>query len=120
MKEGGEFQTPILVIYYVGSKNAVQFPSYATGHSYKCMTFIFFLYSVPNEVKPQYEDNIKWIKKAQENKLVVGSQARILYSDQKGRVAIALAFNQAIASKKIQVSKSETISTEYFNPQLQK
>ena len=56
---------------------------------------------VPKEVKPQYEDNIKWIKKAQENKLVVGSQARILYSDQKGRVAIALAFNEAIASKKI-------------------
>ncbi|CAB4001762.1 urocanate hydratase, partial [Paramuricea clavata] len=56
---------------------------------------------VPKEVKPQYEDNIKWIKKAQENKLVVGSQARILYSDQNGRVAIALAFNEAIADKRI-------------------
>ena len=58
-------------------------------------------------MKPQYEDNIKWIKKAQENKLVVGSQARILYSDQKGRVAIALAFNEAIASKKIKVSNAK-------------
>ncbi|XP_028398297.1 urocanate hydratase-like [Dendronephthya gigantea] len=56
---------------------------------------------VPKEVKPQYEDNIKWIKKAQENKLVVGSQARILYSDQNGRVSIAMAFNEAIASKRI-------------------
>ncbi|CAB4041129.1 urocanate hydratase, partial [Paramuricea clavata] len=56
---------------------------------------------VPKEVKPQYEDNINWIKKAQENKLVVGSQARILYSDQNGRVAIALAFNEAIADKRI-------------------
>jgi urocanate hydratase len=58
-------------------------------------------------VKPQYEDNIKWIKKAQENKLVVGSQARILYSDQNGRVAIALAFNEAIADKRIKVSEGK-------------
>ena len=62
---------------------------------------------VPKEVKPQYEDNIKWIKKAQENKLVVGSQARILYSDQNGRVAIALAFNEAIADKRIKVSEGK-------------
>lgn len=70
--------------------------------------FIFcILYLVPKEVKPQYEDNIKWIKKAQENKLVVGSQARILYSDQNGRVAIALAFNEAIADKRIKVSEGK-------------
>ena len=64
---------------------------------------MFCLCLVPDEVKEQYDDNIAWIKKAQENKLVVGSQARILYSDQNGRVAIALAFNEAIASKKIKV-----------------
>ena len=43
------------------------------------------------------QDNIQWIKGAQENKLVVGSQARILYADAEGRVKIAEAFNQAIA-----------------------
>ncbi|XP_027379268.1 urocanate hydratase isoform X3 [Bos indicus x Bos taurus] len=48
-------------------------------------------------VKLQYVDNIRWIQEAAKHKLVVGSQARILYSDQKGRVAIAVAFNQAIA-----------------------
>ncbi|XP_070633147.1 urocanate hydratase isoform X3 [Bos indicus] len=48
-------------------------------------------------VKLQYVDNIRWIQEAAKHQLVVGSQARILYSDQKGRVAIAVAFNQAIA-----------------------
>ncbi|XP_045705536.1 urocanate hydratase isoform X3 [Phyllostomus hastatus] len=52
-------------------------------------------------VKLQYEDNIHWIREAAKHQLVVGSQARILYSDQKGRVAIAVAFNQAIAHGKI-------------------
>ena len=80
--------------------------------------FVFLMYSVPKEVKPQYEDNIKWIKKAQENKLVVGSQARILYSDQKGRVAIALAFNEAIASKKIKVSNTK--GKKHFDRAIQK
>jgi urocanate hydratase len=44
------------------------------------------------------EDNMQWIKGAQENKLVVGSQARILYADAEGRTKIAEAFNQAIKS----------------------
>ena len=48
------------------------------------------------EIFQQMEDNIKWIKEAEQNKLVVGSQARILYADALGRVKIALAFNQAI------------------------
>ncbi|KAM5304703.1 urocanate hydratase isoform 2-T2 [Glossophaga mutica] len=52
-------------------------------------------------VKLQYEDNIHWIQEAAKHQLVVGSQARILYSDQKGRVAIAVAFNKAIAHGKI-------------------
>jgi urocanate hydratase len=46
-------------------------------------------------------DNIQWIKGAQENKLVVGSQARILYADAQGRIEIAKAFNKAIAEGKI-------------------
>ena len=50
----------------------------------------------PEEIKQQMNDNIQWIKGAQENKLVVGSQARILYADAVGRVKIAEAFNRAI------------------------
>lgn len=51
----------------------------------------------PAEIQQQMADNIKWIKGAQENKLVVGSQARILYADAEGRIKIAKAFNDAIA-----------------------
>ncbi|XP_048462618.1 urocanate hydratase [Rhincodon typus] len=52
-------------------------------------------------VKQQYSDNIRWIRQAAKHNMVVGSQARILYSDQKGRVKIAVAINQAIAAGKI-------------------
>lgn len=55
----------------------------------------------PQEIKQQMQDNITWIKGAQENKLVVGSQARILYADADGRIKIASAFNKAIAEGKI-------------------
>lgn len=51
---------------------------------------------VPAEIRSQLEDNIQWITKAAANKLVVGSQARILYADAQGRMEIALAFNAAI------------------------
>lgn len=51
----------------------------------------------PERIQQQMQDNIKWIKGAQENKLVVGSQARILYADAQGRIEIARAFNKAIA-----------------------
>jgi urocanate hydratase len=51
----------------------------------------------PEEIQQQMADNIQWIKGAQENKLVVGSQARILYADAEGRMKIAQAFNDAIA-----------------------
>lgn len=51
----------------------------------------------PEEIQQQMTDNIQWIKGAQENKLVVGSQARILYADAEGRMKIAQAFNDAIA-----------------------
>lgn len=50
----------------------------------------------PGEIKQQMSDNILWIKEASRNKLVVGSQARILYADAEGRTEIASAFNSAI------------------------
>lgn len=55
----------------------------------------------PEEIRQQMADNIQWIKGAQENKLVVGSQARILYADAEGRMKIANAFNDAIKAGKI-------------------
>ena len=55
----------------------------------------------PVEIQQQMADNIQWIKGAQENKMVVGSQARILYADAEGRMRIAEAFNQAIANREI-------------------
>ena len=54
--------------------------------------------TAPAEIQQQMQDNIHWIKGAQKNKLVVGSQARILYADAEGRMKIAEAFNQAIAN----------------------
>ncbi len=50
----------------------------------------------PTEIQQQMRDNIQWIKGAKANKLVVGSQARILYADAEGRIKIAEAFNKAI------------------------
>jgi urocanate hydratase len=55
----------------------------------------------PDQIKQQMSDNIHWIKEAGKNSLVVGSQARILYADSEGRIAIAEAFNKAIATGKI-------------------
>ena len=55
----------------------------------------------PLEIKQQMQDNITWIREAEQNKLVVGSQARILYADAEGRSKIAEAFNQAIKTGEI-------------------
>ncbi|WP_425439298.1 urocanate hydratase [Pseudoalteromonas denitrificans] len=55
----------------------------------------------PEEIQQQMQDNITWIKDAKQNKLVVGSQARILYADAQGRMEIAKAFNDAISSGEI-------------------
>ena len=55
----------------------------------------------PEEIQQQMQDNITWIKGAQENNLVVGSQARILYADAEGRMKIAEKFNQAIKNGEI-------------------
>lgn len=52
----------------------------------------------PSEIQQQMQDNIRWIEEAENNKLVVGSQARILYADAEGRSKIAEAFNHAIKS----------------------
>ncbi len=52
--------------------------------------------TAPEDIKGQLEDNLHWIREAGRNKLVVGSQARILYADSEGRTRIALAFNDAI------------------------
>ncbi|WP_417601245.1 urocanate hydratase [Owenweeksia hongkongensis] len=57
--------------------------------------------TAPSEISQQMEDNIRWIKAAGENKMVVGSQARILYADSEGRIKIASAFNKAITEGKI-------------------
>jgi len=51
----------------------------------------------PSDIKLQMQDNINWIKTAKKNKLVVGSQARILYADARGRIEIAEAFNNAVS-----------------------
>ncbi|MDX5408224.1 MAG: urocanate hydratase [Chromatiaceae bacterium] len=55
----------------------------------------------PEEIQQQMQDNITWIKDAKQNRLVVGSQARILYADAEGRMEIAAAFNAAIARGEI-------------------
>lgn len=57
--------------------------------------------TAPSEIQQQMKDNIQWIKGAQKNNLVVGSQARILYADAEGRIKIAEAFNTAIARGEI-------------------
>ena len=54
------------------------------------------LHEAPAEIRQQIADNLHWIRNAQQNKMVVGSQARILYADSEGRIRIAEAFNAAI------------------------
>ncbi len=57
--------------------------------------------SSPDDIRGQLADNLHWIREAGRNKLVVGSQARILYADSEGRTKIALAFNKAIREGRI-------------------
>ena len=66
-----------------------------------CSVLKDLLKDAPVEIQQQMKDNIQWIKGAQENNLVVGSQARILYADSEGRIAIAKAFNKAIKKGEI-------------------
>lgn len=57
--------------------------------------------TAPMEISGQLNDNLTWIREAKQHRLVVGSKARILYADAEGRIAIAKAFNDAIAEGKI-------------------
>ena len=66
-----------------------------------CQVLEEMMLTSPEEIQQQMADNIQWIKGARENKLVVGSQARILYADAEGRMRIAEAFNKAIANDEI-------------------
>ncbi len=66
-----------------------------------CAVLEELMQTAPAEIQQQMADNIQWIKGAQANKLVVGSQARILYADAEGRMKIASAFNKAIAEGNI-------------------
>ena len=66
-----------------------------------CQVLERLMIESPKEIKQQMSDNIQWIKGAQENNLVVGSKARILYADAQGRIEIARAFNNAIAKKQL-------------------
>ncbi len=66
-----------------------------------CYVLEQMMQTSPPEIQQQMADNIHWIKGAQQNQLVVGSQARILYADAEGRMKIAEAFNQAIAKNEI-------------------
>jgi len=66
-----------------------------------CRVLEEMMLNSPVEIQQQMADNIQWIKGAQENKMVVGSQARILYADAEGRMRIAEAFNQAIEKGEI-------------------
>ena len=66
-----------------------------------CQVLEKMMVNSPVEIQQQMADNIQWIKGAQENKMVVGSQARILYADAEGRMRIAEVFNQAISRGEI-------------------
>lgn len=66
-----------------------------------CKVLEDLMTNAPEEIQQQMADNIQWIKGAQDNKLVVGSQARILYADAEGRIKIAEAFNEAIKNGEI-------------------
>lgn len=59
------------------------------------------LKTAPEDIHGQLDDNLHWIREAGKNKLVVGSQARILYADSEGRIRIALEFNKAIREGRI-------------------
>jgi len=69
--------------------------------------------TVTPDIIGQLNDNIHWIKEAGKNKLVVGSQARILYADCEGRTKIALAFNEAI--KKGEISRPVVLGRDHHD-----
>lgn len=56
----------------------------------------------PEEIRLQITDNVRWIEEAESHGMVVGSQARILYADEEGRIEIARAFNAALKRGELQ------------------
>jgi urocanate hydratase len=67
----------------------------------------------PPKMVEQYSDNLKWIQKADENKLVVGSKARILYADAIARSLIMLRFSEAV--EKGQIKGPVTLSRDHHD-----
>jgi len=64
---------------------------------------------LPSAVEAQYRDNLRWIREAHQHHLVVGSQARILYSDRLGRTRLALEFNCAVKDGILQVGNTRHV-----------
>ena len=62
---------------------------------------MLFPEGIPPSIVQQYSDNLRWLSEAEKYKMVVGSQARILYSDQVGRARLAVAFNEAVADGRL-------------------
>ena len=54
----------------------------------------------PNR-RGQDRDNYNWIRDAEKNALVVGTEARILYQDAMGRLKIALKFNEMVRNGEV-------------------
>jgi urocanate hydratase len=73
----------------------------ATTDQIAADVIIEMMEDAPEDIRQQMEDNLVWIQRAEENRLVVGSQARILYADSEGRIRIAEAFNNAIKEGRI-------------------
>jgi len=73
----------------------------ATTDQIAAEVIIEMMKEAPEDIRQQMEDNLTWIQSAEENRLVVGSQARILYADSEGRIRIAEAFNDAIKEGRI-------------------
>ena len=72
-----------------------------TTDAIACEVLEAMMAEAPEEIRQQMADNVTWIKGAKANRLVVGSQARILYADAEGRMRIAKAFNDAIADGRL-------------------
>ncbi len=68
-----------------------------TSDAIAANTIEHMLQTAPDDIRQQLQDNLRWIRQAGDNNMVVGSQARILYADRSGRMRIAKAFNDAVA-----------------------
>ena len=93
------------MIFFVIEKNETSF--FFTHFFYIYINLFYFKSSegIPTRIVQQYDDNMRWLSEAEKHKMVVGSQARILYSDQVGRARLALAFNKAVKDGTLKVSQ---------------